>query len=102
VFCTLTLLTDTCLRLKYYLAFLKSSQTIVLHKSGKSFYEFLNVWRPITLLKIISKVVKKLLVRKIKNLTKKYYLLYLSQIGAQAKQGISTALKLLISIVQIV
>jgi hypothetical protein len=54
------------------------------------------------LLKTINKIIKKLLTRKIKNLTKKYYLLYLSQIRAQVKQGINTALKLLISIIQIV
>jgi hypothetical protein len=95
----LTFLVDTCFRLEYYLAFLKSFQTIVLCKPGKSFYESLSVWRLITLLKIIGKVVKKLLVRRIKNLAEEYYLLYLSQIGAQAEQGISIALKLLTSIV---
>jgi hypothetical protein len=51
------------------------------------------------LLKTISKVVKKLLARKIRNLAEEHYLLYLSQIGAQAEQGISIALKLFISIV---
>jgi hypothetical protein len=51
------------------------------------------------LLKTINKVIKKLLVRRIRNLAEKYYLLYLSQIRAQAKQGISTALELLTSIV---
>jgi hypothetical protein len=51
------------------------------------------------LLKTISKVIKKLLAKRIKNSAKKYYLLYLSQIGTQAKQGTSTALKLLISII---
>jgi hypothetical protein len=51
------------------------------------------------LLKTISKVIKKLLIKKIRNLAKKHYLLYLSQIGAQAEQGTSTALKLLINIV---
>jgi hypothetical protein len=51
------------------------------------------------LLKTINKVVKKLLARRIRNLAEKYYLLYLSQIRAQAKQGINTALKLLTNIV---
>jgi hypothetical protein len=51
------------------------------------------------LLKTINKVVKKLLTRRIRNLAEKYYLFYLSQIKAQAKQGTNTALKLLISIV---
>jgi hypothetical protein len=51
------------------------------------------------LLKTIGKVVEKLLVRRIRNLAEKYYLLYLSQIGARAKQGTGTALKLLISII---
>jgi hypothetical protein len=37
------------------------------------------------LLKTIKKVIKKLLIREIKNLTEKHYLLYLSQIKAQAK-----------------
>jgi hypothetical protein len=51
------------------------------------------------LLKTISKVIKKLLARKIRNLAKEHHLLYLSQIGAQAEQGTDTALKLLTSIV---
>jgi hypothetical protein len=51
------------------------------------------------LLKTISKIIKKLLIRRIRNLAKKHYLLYLSQIKAQTKQGISTALELLTSIV---
>jgi hypothetical protein len=95
----LTLLANICLKLEHYLAFLKSFQTIVLRKPRKSSYESLSTWRPITLLKTIGKVVKKLLTRKIRNLAKKYHLLYLSQIGAQAKQGTDTALKLLTSIV---
>jgi hypothetical protein len=92
-------LADTCLRLKHYLAFLKSSQTIVLYKPKKSFYKSLSTWRLIALLKTIGKVIKKLLVRRIRNLAKEYYLLYLSQIRAQAEQGTNTALKLLTSIV---
>jgi arginine repressor len=54
------------------------------------------------LLKTISKVIKKLLAKKIRNLAEKYYLLYLSQIKAQAKQGTNTALKLLTNIIQTV
>jgi hypothetical protein len=95
----LTLLADTCLKLKHYPAFLKSFRTIVLRKPGKSSYKSLSAWRLITLLKTIDKVVKKLLARKIRSIAEEYYLLYLSQIGAQAKQSISTALELFISIV---
>jgi hypothetical protein len=51
------------------------------------------------LLKTINKIIKKLLARRIRNLAEKYYLLYLSQIRTEAKQGTSTALKLLTSIV---
>jgi hypothetical protein len=51
------------------------------------------------LLKTINKVVKKLLARKIRNLAEEHHLLYLSQMRAQAKQGTSIALELLISIV---
>jgi hypothetical protein len=51
------------------------------------------------LLKTIGKVIKKLLAKRIRNLAEEYYLLYLSQIGAQAEQGIGTALELLTSIV---
>ncbi len=60
-------LVDVCLKLKSYLAFLKSAYTIVLRKSGKSAYKVLNTWRPITLLKTISKVVEKLLTKRIKS-----------------------------------
>jgi hypothetical protein len=38
----LTLLADTCLKLEYYPAFLKSSRTIVLRKPGKSSYKSLS------------------------------------------------------------
>jgi hypothetical protein len=96
------LLADTCLRLKHYPAFLKSSRTIVLRKPRKSSYESLSVWRLIALLKTISKVVKKLLARRIRNLAKEHYLLHPSQIGAQAERGTGTALELLTSIVQTV
>jgi hypothetical protein len=51
------------------------------------------------LLKTIGKVVKKLLTRRIRNLTEEYYLLYLSQIGARAEQGTGTALELFTSMV---
>jgi hypothetical protein len=57
------------------------------------------VWRPIALLKTIGKVVKKLLARRIRNLAEEHYLLYLSQMGAQAEQGTGTALELLTSMV---
>jgi hypothetical protein len=95
----LTLLADTCLRLKHYLAFLKSFWTIVLRKPEKSSYKSLSAWRLIALLKTIGKVVEKLLARRIRNLAEKHYLLYLSQIGARAEQGTGTVLKLLTSIV---
>jgi hypothetical protein len=58
------------------------------------------VWRLITLLKTIGKVVEKLLARRIRNLAEEHHLLYLSQMGAQAEQGTGTALELLTSIVQ--
>jgi hypothetical protein len=98
----LTLLADTCLRLEHYLAFLKSSRTIVLRKPGKSSYESPSAWRLITLLKTIGKVVKKLLARRIRNLAEEHHLLYLSQMGAQAKRGTGTALELLTSMIQTV
>jgi hypothetical protein len=98
----LTLLADTCLRLEHYLAFLKSSWTIVLRKPGKSSYKSLSTWRPIALLKTIGKVVEKLLARRIRNLAEEHYLLHLSQMGARAERGTGTALKLLTSIVQTV
>jgi hypothetical protein len=95
----LTLLADTCLKLKHYLAFLKSSRTIVLRKPRKSSYESLSAWRLIVLLKTISKVIKKLLARRIRNLAEEHHLLYPSQIGARAERGTGTALELLTSMV---
>ena len=92
-------LVDVCLKLKYYLAFLKTAYTIVLRKPRKSAYKVLNTWRPIVLLKTISKVVEKLLTKRIRSIVEEHRLLHLSQIGARAKQGTGTALKLLISIV---
>jgi hypothetical protein len=98
----LTLLADTCLRLEHYPAFLKSSRTIVLRKPRKSSYESPSTWRLIALLKTISKVIKKLLTRRIRNLAEEHHLLHPSQIGARAKQGTGTALELLTSMVQTV
>jgi hypothetical protein len=51
------------------------------------------------LLKTIGKVIEKLLARRIRNLAEEHYLLYPSQIRAQAEQGIGTALELLTSII---
>jgi hypothetical protein len=98
----LTLLADTCLKLEHYPAFLKTFRTIILRKSGKSFYKSSSAWRLIALLKTISKVIKKLLARRIRNTAEKHHLLYLSQIEARAEQGTGTALELLISIVRTV
>ena len=39
----LTHLADVCLKLKYYLAFLKTAYTIILHKPRKSAYKVLNM-----------------------------------------------------------
>ncbi len=63
----LTRLADVCLKLECYLAFLKTAHMIILQKPGKSAYGVLNAWRPITLLKTISKVVEKLLARRIRS-----------------------------------
>ena len=68
----LTSLADVCLKLKHYLTFLKTAHTIILHKPGKSAYKVLNTWRPITLLKTISKVVEKLLAKRIRSVAEEY------------------------------
>ena len=72
VACTLTSLADVCLKLKHYLTFLKTAYTIILHKPGKSTYKVLNTWRLITLLKTISKVVKKLLAKRIRSVAEEH------------------------------
>ena len=63
----LTHLADMCLKLKCYLAFLKTACMIILYKPGKSAYKVLNVWQLIALLKTISKVVEKLLAKRIRS-----------------------------------
>ena len=68
----LTSLADTCLKLKHYLTFLKTAYTIVLCKPRKSAYKVPNVWRPITLLKTISKVVEKLLAKRIRSVAEEH------------------------------
>ena len=72
VACVLTHLADVCLKLKCYLAFLKTACTIILQKPGKSTYRVLNTWQPIVLLKTISKVVEKLFTKRIKSIVKEY------------------------------
>ena len=68
----LTHLVDVCLKLKCYLAFLKTAYMIILHKPRKSAYKVLNTWQLITLLKTISKVVEKLLTKRIRSIAKEY------------------------------
>ena len=68
----LTSLADVCLKLKCYLAFLKTAHMIILRKPSKSAYKVLNTWRLIMLLKTISKVVEKLLAKRIRSIAKEY------------------------------
>ena len=68
----LTSLADMCLKLKCYLTFLKTAYTIVLCKPRKSAYKVLNMWRLIILLKTISKVVKKLLAKRIRSIAEEH------------------------------
>ena len=72
VACMLTSLADMCLKLKHYLTFLKTAHMIILCKPGKSAYKVLNMWRLITLLKAISKVVKKLLAKRIRSVAEEH------------------------------
>ena len=72
VACVLTHLADMCLKLKCYLAFLKTAYMIILHKPRKSAYKVLNTWQLITLLKTISKVVEKLLAKRIRSIVKEH------------------------------
>jgi hypothetical protein len=72
----LTLLANICLTLQYFLAFLKTSRTIVLRKPGKSSYEVPSAWRPIALLKTIGKVVEKLVAKRIRSAAEEHQLLH--------------------------
>ena len=65
-------------------------------------YKSPNAWRPIALLKTISKVVEKLLAKKIKNIAEEQHMLHPSQMGARAERSTGTALELLTSMVQTV
>ena len=96
----LTLLTNTSLRLKHLLPFLKRVRTIMLRKLGKASYKTASSWRLIVLLKTIGKVIKKVMAKQIKEAAKARNLLPLSQMGARAECSTDTALKLLISMVR--
>ena len=72
VACVLTSLADVCLKLEHYLTFLKTAHMIILCKPRKSAYKVLNMWQLITLLKTISKVVKKLLAKRIKSVAEEH------------------------------
>ena len=61
-----------CLKLKHYLTFLKTACTIILHKPRKSAYKVLNAWQLIALLKTISKVVEKLLAKRIRSIAEEH------------------------------
>ncbi len=96
----LTLLANSCLQLRHFPAFLKTSRTIVLQKPGKSSYEAPSSWRPIALLKTIGKVVEKLVAKRIRSSAEEHYLLHPSQMGARAERSTGTALELLTGMVQ--
>jgi len=51
------------LQLKYLPPFLKKACTIIIKKLGKALYKTANSWRPIALLKIIGKIVKKVIIK---------------------------------------
>ena len=80
----ITALTNASWRLQHFPVFLRKARTVVIKKLGKDTYETTSSWRPIALLKAISKVVEKATARCIRDAVENHRLLLPEQMGARA------------------
>ncbi len=98
----LTSLFETCIQLFYHSKTFKEANTITLKKAKKNDYIISKTYRFITLLNIMSKIMKSIMSRRIAWLTKTYRLLSNSHMRCRKNRSIESTLKLLTKQIHIV
>jgi len=88
---------NTCVTHKYHLKQFKKAQTIVLCKLKKSNYIDLKMYWFITLLNIMSKTLKSIMIKRLSDITKTHHMLSNVQIRVRCKQFMISALNLLVN-----
>ncbi len=81
---------------RYHLKQFKKTQMIVLCKSKKSDYTDLKIYWFMTLLDIISKALKSIMIKRLSNITKTHHMLSDAQIKARCKWFMISTLNLLV------
>ena len=94
---TITYLIQDCQYWKYFLKIFKIIWTIIIQKTNKKNYQEFNFWKSITLLKIINKIMKMIMIIWLHNMTKKHDMLSLQQMKACQNKFTETVLILLLN-----
>ena len=71
----ITVLTQTCWQLIYYLKYFCRVRIVVLHKIEKNFYISSYFWRSIVLLNTVKKIIETVIAEQIWRMTEKYNML---------------------------
>ena len=78
----ITVLTEGCWWWEYYPSAFKLVWMVALCKPGKPDYSLPKVWQPITLLDMVSKIIKVVTARMIQQMAKEHGMLPAQQMGA--------------------
>ncbi len=92
----LTSLFNACITYKYHLKQFKKTQTIVLRKLKKSNYINSKTYWLITLLNIMSKVLKSIMIKRLSDIVETHCMLFNAQMRARRKRFMILMLNLLI------
>ncbi len=93
---------NACVIHKYHLKQFKKTQTIVLRKSRKSNYINLKTYWFITLLNIMSKALKSIMIKRLNDIAETHHMLLNAQIRVRCKQFMILTLNLLVDQVHII
>ncbi len=93
---------NACVIHKYHLKQFKKTQTIVLRKSRKSNYINLKTYRFITLLNIMSKALKSIMIKRLNDIAETHHMLLNAQMRVRCKQFMILTLNLLVDQVHII
>ncbi len=87
---------NACVTHKYHSKQFKKTQTIVLHKSKKSNYIDLKMYQLITLLNIMSKTLKSIMIKRLNDIIETHHMLSNAQMRVRCKWFMISALNLLV------
>jgi hypothetical protein len=101
IFCTelmflLMSLFRVCIELNYHLRCFKIAHIIILKKFNKKNYFDVKIYKFITLLNTLNKILKSIITRRINNLTKIHDMFFASQMSDRKSKNCETTLKLFI------